>query len=72
MDVKGVGVRVDRGFVVLVILVEERWGVECEGKCCCGAGGEGEQLVYHDADFGGETQEGEGLCAIVGFFMSWS
>ena len=25
--------------------------------------------MYHDADFGGETQKGEGLCAIVGFWM---
>ena len=57
--------------VVLMILVEEWWGVEREGRCCCGSGGE-EQLVYHDADFGGETQEGEGLCAIVGFWIkSW-
>lgn len=37
----------------LVVLVEERRGVECEGRCCCGASREEEQLVYHDADFGG-------------------
>jgi hypothetical protein len=46
--------------VVLMVLVEEWWGVECEGRFCCGSGGE-EQLVYHDADFGGETQEGGGI-----------
>ena len=54
--------------MVLVVLVEERRGVECEGRCCCGAGGEEEQLVYHDADFGGETQEREGIlrhCGIL-------
>ena len=49
--------------MVVVILVE-RWGVECEGKCCCGAGGE--QLVYRDADFGGETQKGGGIVRYCG------
>jgi len=44
-----------------VVLVEERRGVECEGRCCCGASREEEQLVYH-ADFSGETQERGGLC----------
>ena len=52
------GVCGDGGFVVVVVLVEERRGVECEGRRCCGASGEEEQFVYHDAAFGGETGRG--------------
>ena len=66
-DVKGVGVCGDGSFVVVVVLAEEQRGVKCEGRCCRGAGGE-EQLVYHHAGFGGETQEGGGIvrhCGIL-------
>ena len=57
--------------VILMVLVEEWWGVECEGRCCCGAGRK-EQLVYHDAGFGGRRRKGERLCAIAGFWIrSW-
>ena len=49
----------------MVVVVEERRGIECEGRCCCGASGE-EQLVYHDAGFGGEMQEGGGIVCHCG------
>ena len=49
-----------------VVVVEGWQGVECEGRCCCGAGWEDEQPVYHDADFGGEMQEGGGIARHFG------
>ena len=53
--------------MIVVVVVEERRGVECEGRRCCGASGEEEQLVYHDADFGGRHRKGRNCTPLKDF-----